>query len=72
MRIILDTEEKTITVPWNYAKKLDEINKIIVEVTGDENKKKTFASYLQENWDACMKDTDKHLVVGPKPVKKKD
>ena len=23
MRIILDTEKKTITVPWNYQKKLD-------------------------------------------------
>ena len=25
MRIILDTDKKTITVPWNYQKKLDEI-----------------------------------------------
>ena len=24
MRIILDTEKKTITVPWNYQKKLDD------------------------------------------------
>lgn len=26
MRIILDTDKKTITVPWNYQQKLDEIN----------------------------------------------
>ena len=29
MRIILDTDKKTITVPWNYAAKLEEINRII-------------------------------------------
>ena len=28
MRIILDSDKKTITVPWNYAKKIDEMNKI--------------------------------------------
>ena len=42
MRIILDTDKKTITVPWNYQSKLDEINRIIDEVSGDPNKKKTF------------------------------
>ena len=26
MRIILDTDKKLITVPWNYAAKLDEMN----------------------------------------------
>lgn len=69
MRIILDTDKKTITVPWNYATKLDNMNKIIVEVTGDEKKKKTFAGYLQECWDEAMKDTDKNLIVAQKPVK---
>ena len=29
MRIVLDTDKKTITVPWNYAAKLDELNGII-------------------------------------------
>lgn len=70
MRVILDTDKKTITVPWNYAAKLEEINKIIVEVTGDEGKKKTFSSYLKECWDSAMKDTDKNLIVAQKPVKK--
>ena len=27
MRIILDIDKKTITVPWNYTEKLDAINK---------------------------------------------
>lgn len=69
MRIILDTDKKTITVPWNYAKKLDEINRIIE--LGGGNKKYDFKSFLSENWDECMKDTDKHLIVADKPVKKK-
>lgn len=71
MRVILDTDKKTVTVPWNYAAKLDEMNKIIVEATGDESKKKTFAGYLQECWDEAMKDTDKNLKVADKPVRKK-
>lgn len=36
MRIILDTDKKTITVPWNYQEKLDTLNKLIMEVSGDE------------------------------------
>ena len=37
MRIILDTDKKTITVPWNYQQKLDDINRIIMEVSNDES-----------------------------------
>ena len=40
MRIILDTDKKTITVPWNYSDKLEAMNKIIVEATGDDKAKK--------------------------------
>ena len=68
MRIILDTDKKTITVPWNYAAKLDELNTIIA--SGGGTKKYDFKSYLQENWDFCMVDTDKYLIVAQKPVKK--
>ena len=50
MRTILDTDKKTITVPWNYQQKLDELNKIISEVSSEEDKKKTFIGYLEENW----------------------
>ncbi len=69
MRIILDTDKKTITVPWNYSQKLEELNAIIK--TGGGTKQYTFGSYLQETWDFCMSDTDKYLKVGEKPVKKK-
>ena len=68
MRIILDTDKKTITVPWNYSAKLEELNRIIED--GGGSKKYDFKSFIQENWDYCMKDTDKHLVVAQKPLKK--
>ena len=68
MRIILDTDKKTITVPWNYAQKIAEINEIIS--AGGGNKQYTFSSFLKENWDFCMENTDKHLIVADKPVKK--
>ena len=40
MRVVLDTDKKTITVPWNYQAKLDEYNKMVMEISGDESKKK--------------------------------
>lgn len=69
MRIILDTDKKTITVPWNYAAKLEELNRIIKEGGGD--KEYSFTSYLEENWKYCMDDTDKCLKVANKPARKK-
>lgn len=69
MRIILDTDKRTITVPWNYAAKLEEINRIIKEGGGD--KVWTFTSYIQAAWDECMADTDKHLIVADAPQRKK-
>lgn len=71
MRIILDTEKKTITVPWNYQQKLDELNNLIVEVSGDDKKKKTFKGYLEENWKYCIDNSDKCVVTGKKPAKPK-
>ena len=68
MRIVLDTEKKTITVPWNYAQKIAEINAIIE--SGGGNKQYTFKTYLEELWATCMSNTDKHLVVADKPAKK--
>lgn len=46
MRIILDTDKKTITVPWNYQDKLNAMNAMIMEYTGDESKKKTLQAIL--------------------------
>jgi hypothetical protein len=54
MKIILDTETKTITVPWNYTAKLEEMNKLIASVTDDPSKQKTFSGYAEECWRAAM------------------
>lgn len=71
MRIILDTDKKTITVPWNYQKKLDAINEIIMQVSNDESKKKTFIGYMDEMWKECIDNSDKCVVTGDKPFRKK-
>ena len=71
MRIILDTDKKTITVPWNYQDKLDSYNKMVMEISGDPSKKKTFSGYIDESWRECMADTDSHLKTGKKPESKK-
>ena len=70
MRIVLDTDKKTITVPWNYQAKLDEINKIIAEANGDESKKKTFTGYIDDIWKNAIENSDKCVVTGSKPSKK--
>ena len=67
MRVVLDTDKKTITVPWNYGAKLEEMNRLIMEVTGDDTKKKTFSGYLDECWN-----TDKNLKTAQKPFQKTD
>lgn len=33
MRIILDTDKREITVPWNYQDKLNKINRVIMDAT---------------------------------------
>ncbi len=70
MRIILDTEKKTITVPWNYQQKLDDYNKMVMEISDDEKKKKSFTGYIDEIWKDCIKNSDKCVITGKKPVKK--
>ena len=72
MRIILDTDKKTITVPWNYKQKLDEINRIIMEVSNDETKKKTFTGYINEIWKDCIEQSDSRVKTGEKPFRKKE
>ena len=67
MRVVLDTDKKTITVPWNYQAKLDEYNKMVMEISGDESKKKSFKGYIDEIWKECKADSDKCLVTGKKP-----
>ena len=69
MRIILDTDKKTITVPWNYAAKLEEYNNMVMAIANDPAKKKTFKTFIDDVWRECMSDTDKHLKVADKPKK---
>lgn len=69
MRIILDTDKKTITVPHNYQKKLDELNAMIMEITGDKSKQKTFKGYIDEIWKEAMENSDKCLLTGKPPVR---
>lgn len=70
MRIILDTDKKTITVPWNYQAKLDEINKLIAEYSDGMKEAKTFTGYINEIWKECIEKSDKCVVTGKKPAQK--
>ncbi|MDD6800464.1 MAG: hypothetical protein PUE85_08645 [Firmicutes bacterium] len=70
MRIILDTDKKTITVPWNYAQKIDEMNRIVTEAGGDNAKKWDFKNYIESIWAYCIKNSDTCLKVADKPAKK--
>lgn len=70
MRIILDTDKREITVPWNYQDKLNEINRVIMDATGDTSKKKTFTGYIDEIWKEAIRDSDKGVKTGKKPVKR--
>ena len=67
MRIILDTDKKQIIVPWNYQKKLDDMNTIILSATGDKTKCKTFTGYIDEIWKEAIENSDKGVVTAQKP-----
>ena len=67
MRIVLDTDKKTITVPWNYSEKLAAMNKIIESAGGE---KLEFVGYIDNIWKEAMSDTDKYLVTAKKPNRK--
>lgn len=67
MRVILDTDKKTITLPWNYKDKLAAINKMIMELSGDESKQKTFTGYINECWEYAISHSDTQVFTGQKP-----
>ncbi len=71
MRIILDTDKKTITVPWNYQQKLNEMNKLIAEYSDGQKDPKTFTGYIDEIWKECIANSDQCVVTGKKPTSKK-
>lgn len=70
MRIILDTDKKTITVPWNYQQKLNDINKLIAEYSDGKKEAKTFTGYIDEIWKECIEKSDQCVLTGKKPSKK--
>ena len=63
------TDKKTITVPWNYTVKLEEINRLVKEFGGPDAKIKTFSGYLNECWEEAMKHSDTQLKTAAKPAK---
>ena len=69
MRIILDTDKKTITVPWNYTDKLAAMNRTIKEAMGDDAKELDFKQYLDDCWKYAMEHSDTQLKTAQKPVK---
>ena len=71
MRVILDTDKRTITVPWNYSDKLNAMNKIIAEATGGTGKKKTFTGYIDEIWKEAITNSDAQLKTAQKPSRKR-
>ena len=70
MRIILDTDKKTITVPWNYSDKLAEMNRIIAESGATDAKKLDFKNYIDDIWKFAMENSDERLKTAQKPVRK--
>lgn len=72
MRIILDTEKKTITVPHNYSKKIREMNEIVEAAGGENAKVWDFKNYITQIWEYCIKNSDRCLIVADKPTRKDD
>ena len=72
MRIILDTDKKTVTVPWNYTDKLAAMNKTIKEAMGDQAKLLDFKQYLNDCWKYAMDNSDTQLKTAQKPYRPED
>ena len=69
MRIILDTDKKTVTVPWNYTEKLAQINHMVKEYGGEGAQEKTFIGYLEECWKYAMEHSDTNLKTAQRPIR---
>ena len=69
MKIILDTDKKTITVPHNYTDKLNAINSMIKEFGGADAQTKTFSGYIDECWRYAMEHSDTQLKTAARPAK---
>ena len=69
MRVILDTDKKTITVPWNYTDKLAAMNQTIREAMGEKAKELDFKQYIDDCWNYAMGHSDTQLKTAAKPIK---
>jgi len=69
MRIILDTDSKTIIVPWNYAAKLDALNKTIAAFGGEGAKLQTPVGFIDDCWRYAVEHSDTQLLTAAKPIK---
>ncbi len=67
MRIILDTDKKTITVPWNYSDKLAAMNQILEEAGAP---KLEFSKYIDDIWKYAMENSDTQLKTAQKPARR--
>ena len=47
----------------NYSRHR-QINRVIMDATGDTSKKKTFTGYIDEIWQEAIKDSDKGVKTG--------
>ena len=45
------------------------MNNMIMEISGDESKKKSFSGFLDECWKYAMEHSDTQLKTAAKPVK---
>ena len=52
-----------------YTEKLKAMNAMIMEISGDESKQKTFSGFLNECWQYAMEHSDTQLKTAQKPVK---
>lgn len=69
MRIILDTDKKTITVPWNYQQKLDELNRIAEQYGGEGFQPQTFIGFMDDIWRDCIEHSDKRVLTAQRRAK---
>ena len=49
--------------------KLEAYNKMVMDISGDESKKKNFKSFVDDVWKECMANSDNCLKTADKPKK---
>ena len=52
-----------------FVPKLEAYNNMVMQISGDESKKKTFKTFIDDVWQECMENSDKCLKTADKPKK---